>query len=226
MEWLIIAVVKSVLILFILLTAFAYTTLLERKLVGRIQVRFGPNRVGPFGLLQPLADGIKLAFKEDLSPAGADRFVFMLAPIISVVCALAAFAVIPIGGTISVFGITTDLVLADVPIGILYLLGVTSLSVYGIMLAGWSSNNKYALLGGVRSAAQVISYELALGLSLIGVLMLTGSLRLTDVISAQQGTWFIFLQPLGFIIYAIAGIAETNRAPFDLAEAEQELTAG
>lgn len=222
----VLALIKSLLILVILLTGFAYATLLERKLVAGMQVRVGPNRVGPFGLLQPLADGVKTAFKEDMMPRGADRFVFSIAPVISVVMALVAFAVIPIGPTITLFGQAIPLQLADVNAGILFVLGATSLGVYGIVLAGWSSNNKYSLLGGVRSSAQMVSYELSLGLGLIGVLMITGSLRLSDIVSAQQHVWFIFLQPLGFIIYFISAIAETNRAPFDLPEAEHELVAG
>ncbi len=222
-----IAVVKSVIIILALLTGFAYSTLLERKLVGRLQVRVGPNRAGPFGLLQPLADGIKLAFKEDFIPRGADRLMFMLAPLMSVTAALIAFAVIPIGPQINLFGLPVNLVLADVNVGILYLLAVSSMGVYGIVLAGWSSNNKYSLLGGVRASAQMISYELALGLSLVGVIMIAGSLKLTDIVDYQAAhTWFVVLQPLGFIIFTISSYAETNRAPFDLPEAETELTAG
>lgn len=224
--FLLVALVKSVVILGILLTGFAYATLLERKLVAGMQVRYGPNRVGPWGLLQPLADGIKLAFKEDTAPRGADRIVFSLAPLISTVMALCAFAVIPVGPTINVFGQPIGLQLADVNVAILYVLGVTSLGIYGIVLAGWASNNKYSLLGGVRSSAQMISYELALGLSLVGVLMIAGTLRLTQIVDAQRSIWFIFLQPLGFIVYFISAIAETNRAPFDLPEAETELVAG
>jgi NADH-quinone oxidoreductase subunit H len=224
--FLLIALIKAVIVLVILLTGFAYATLLERKLVAGLQVRIGPNRVGPWGLLQPLADGIKVAWKEDLMPRGADRIVFSLAPVISVVMALIAFAVIPIGPTINVLGTPIPLAVADVNAGILLVLGATSLGVYGIVLAGWASNNKYSLLGGVRSSAQMVSYELALGLSLVGVLMITGSLRLTDIVNAQMGAWFIFLQPLGFIVYFISAIAETNRAPFDLPEAEHELVAG
>lgn len=223
---LLVAVVKSILILAILLTGFAYATLLERKLVAGIQVRYGPNRVGPWGLLQPLADGIKLAFKEDTTPRGADRFLFTLAPLISTVMALCAFAVIPVGPAVTIAGQTIGLELADVNIALLYLLAITSLSVYGIVLAGWSSNNKYSLLGGIRSSAQMISYELSLGLALVGVMLITGSLRLTDIVEAQRSVWFVFLQPLGFIVYIISAIAETNRAPFDLPEAESELVAG
>jgi NADH-quinone oxidoreductase subunit H len=223
---LLLALVKSVIVIVILLTGFAYTTLLERKLLAGIQVRVGPNRAGPWGLLQPLADGIKVAFKEDLAPRGADRIVFAIAPVISVVMALCAFAVIPIGPDINVFGTVIPLSVANVNFGILWVLGTTSLGVYGIVLAGWASNNKYSLLGGVRSSAQMVSYELSLGLSLVGVLLITGSLRLSDIVSAQTPTWFVFLQPLGFIVYFISAIAEVNRAPFDLPEAEHELVAG
>jgi len=223
---LLIALIKSVIIMAILLTGFAYATLLERKLVAGMQVRFGPNRVGPWGMLQPLADGIKLAFKEDSTPQGADRFVFALAPLISVVMAMTAFAVVPIGDSVTIFGQVIPLELANVNVGLLYILGATALGVYGIVLAGWSSNNKYSLLGSVRSTAQMISYELSLGLSLVGVLMITGSLQLPDIVKAQTSVWFIFVQPLGFIIYFVSAIAETNRAPFDLPEAETELVAG
>jgi len=223
---LLIALIKSVIIMAILLTGFAYATLLERKLVAGMQVRFGPNRVGPWGMLQPLADGIKLAFKEDSTPQGADRFVFALAPLISVVMAMTAFAVVPIGDSVTILGQVIPLELANVNVGLLYVLGATALGVYGIVLAGWSSNNKYSLLGSVRSSAQMISYELSLGLSLVGVLMITGSLQLPDIVKAQTSVWFIFVQPLGFIIYFVSAIAETNRAPFDLPEAETELVAG
>ncbi len=223
---LLLALVKSALVVLILLTGFAYATLLERKLVAGMQVRFGPNRVGPWGLLQPLADGIKVAFKEDSIPRGADRIVFSLAPVISMVMALSAFAVIPVGGNLNLFGLEIPLAVANVNVGILWVLGATSLGIYGIVLAGWASNNKYSLLGGVRSSAQMISYELSLGLSLVGVLLIAGSLRLTDIVAAQTSTWFIFLQPLGFVVYFISALAETNRAPFDLPEAEHELVAG
>jgi NADH-quinone oxidoreductase subunit H len=220
------AAIKSVVIIGFLLTGFAYMTLFERKVAGRIQVRYGPNRVGPFGLLQPLADGIKLFFKEDVRPLGADPIVYLAAPAISTLVALAAFAVIPVGPSINLFGVPIPLQLANVDIGILYVLAVGSLGVYGIALAGWSSNNKYSLLGGIRASAQMISYELSLGLSLMGVVMIAGTLNLADIVDAQARYWFIFLQPLGFILYVISGIAETNRAPFDLPEAETELVAG
>jgi NADH-quinone oxidoreductase subunit H len=220
------ALLKSVIVILILLTGFAYSTLLERKLLAGIQVRIGPNRVGPWGLLQPVADGIKVAFKEDLAPRGADRIVFAIAPVISVVLALCAFAVIPIGPDVTVLGTVIPLSVANVNFGILWVLGTTSLGVYGIVLAGWASNNKYSLLGGVRSSAQMVSYELSLGLSIVGVLLIAGSLRLSDIVGGQTSTWFVFLQPLGFVVYFISAIAEVNRAPFDLPEAEHELVAG
>ncbi len=223
----IIAVAESVVIIGLLLGGFAYMTLWERKLVGRIQMRYGPNRVGPYGLLQPVADGIKLAFKEATAPRGADRWVYPLAPAISVVAALASFAVIPVGPDVNLLGQRIPLQLADVSVGILYILAMSSLGVYGIVLAGWSSNNKYSLLGGVRSSAQMISYELALGLSLVGVILITGSLRLGDVVAAQARLLpFAILQPIAFLTYSIAAVAEVNRAPFDLPEAETELVAG
>lgn len=226
MEVVIAALVKSVIVCFALATGFAYMTLLERVFIARIQVRHGPNRVGPFGLLQPLADGVKLIFKEDLMPAGADRFVFTLAPMLSVIAAMVAFAVIPIGPDFTIFGYTVQLHVADLDIGLLYLLAISSLGVYGIVLAGWASNSKYAMLGGLRSSAQMISYELGLGLSLVGVMMIVGSLKLVDIVEFQKFVPLVLLQPLGFILYCISGIAETNRAPFDLPEAEQELVAG
>lgn len=226
MEQLIIPIVHSVVIVAALLAGFAYMTLWERKLVGRLQVRYGPNRVGPYGLLQPVADGIKLAFKEATAPRGADRWVYPLAPVISIFAAISSFAVIPVGPDVNAFGLRIPLALADVSVGILFVLAMSSLGVYGIILAGWSSNSKYSLLGGVRSSAQMVSYELALGLSLVGVLMITGSLRLTDVVAAQAAVPFIAIQPIAFLTYSVAAIAEVNRAPFDLPEAETELVAG
>ena len=223
---LLIALVKAVALIAIMMTAFAYSTLFERKVVSRLQVRIGPNRVGPFGLLQPLADGIKLFLKEDVRPSGADRFVYALAPIISLVVAMTAFAVVPLGPDITVFGRQIPLSIGSMDIGILFALAVGSLGVYGIVLAGWSSNSKYSLMGGIRSSAQMISYELALGLSVMGVVMLAGSLSLREIVSRQAPLPFIVLQPLGFLLFVTAGIAETNRAPFDLPEAETELVAG
>jgi NADH-quinone oxidoreductase subunit H len=221
-EW----VIKSVFILLVMTGGFAYTTLYERKVLARMQVRVGPNRAGPLGLLQPVADGIKLIFKEELIPARADKIVFIMAPVITVMPALVVSAVIPWGKEIILFGHTYSLYLADINVAILYILSVTSVSVYGITLAGWSSNNKYAMLGGLRSTAQMISYELALGLAFVGPIMIAKSLSLLDIVQAQHSMWFIVYQPLGAIIFTLATIAEVNRAPFDMPEAEQELTAG
>lgn len=198
----------------------------ERRVSAFIQDRLGPNRVGPYGLLQPFADAIKFIFKEDLIPAQVNRPVFIIAPALSLIPALITFAVIPFGGTLSIFGWEIPLIITDVNIGVLYIFALSSLGVYGIVLAGWASNNKYSLLGGLRSAAQMISYELALGLSLVGVLLLTGSLSLRDMVYAQHGLWNVVKQPLGFFIFLVAVFAETNRLPFDLPEAETELVAG
>ncbi|MFO7625112.1 MAG: NADH-quinone oxidoreductase subunit NuoH [Anaerolineales bacterium] len=222
-EW----VIKSLILIFALLTGFAYLTLYERKALARIQVRIGPNRAGRWGALQPVADGIKLIFKEELIPDRAHKLIFVLAPIITVVPALVILAVVPWGGTMTVFGREISLSLADLNVGILYLLAIASIAVYGIVLAGWASNNKYAMLGGMRSSAQMISYELALGLALIGPIMLAGSMSLQDIVNTQAEIgWFIIYQPLGAIIFWVAALAEVNRAPFDMPEAEQELTAG
>ncbi|MBW8010769.1 MAG: NADH-quinone oxidoreductase subunit NuoH [Chloroflexi bacterium] len=222
-EW----VLKAVILAFGLITGFAYTTYYERKLLARIQIRIGPNRAGPFGLLQPAADGIKLFFKEELIPAQAYKFIFVIAPILTMVPALVILAVIPWGESFELFGRQIALSMADINVGVLYILSVASISVYGIVLAGWSSNNKYAMMGGLRSTAQMISYELALGLSFVGPLMLAGSMSMLDIVRAQQETaWYIFYQPLGALIFYIAMLAEVNRAPFDMPEAEQELAAG
>ncbi len=221
-EW----IIKSLFIILFLTAGFAYTTLYERKVLARIQTRIGPNRAGPFGMLQPIADAFKLIFKEELIPSYADKFIFILAPVITVVPALIITAVIPWGEAVTIGTHTYNLYLADVNIAVLYLMAVTSISVYGITLAGWSSNNKYALLGGLRSTAQMISYELALGLSFVGPIILAGSMSLMDIVHAQQKLWYIFLQPAGFALFFIASTAEVNRAPFDMPEAEQELTAG
>lgn len=211
------AAIKSGVLLFLLLTACAYMTLLERRLLGKFQIRYGPNRVGPFGLLQPLADGIKLIFKEDFMPARVDVLVYWLAPAISMVTALFVYAVIPFG---------PRFYLANVDVGILIVLGASSVGVYGVILGGWSSNNKYSLLGSLRSTAQLISYELALSFAVISVVLTAGSLSLVEIVNAQARVWFVALQPVGFVIFLIAAVAETNRAPFDLPEAEQELIAG
>jgi NADH-quinone oxidoreductase subunit H len=201
----------------------------ERRVSAFMQDRVGPNRVGPKGVLQPIADGIKFLMKEDLVPERADKPIFILAPAILLIPALMTFAVIPFGSSINLFGREIALQVADVNVGILYVLALTSISVYGIVLAGWSSNNKYSLLGGLRSSAQLISYELAMGLAVVSIILLAGSLRLNDIITDQQGSffsWNIFRQPLAFLIFLIAVYAETNRLPFDLSEAEQELVGG
>jgi len=225
------SLLKVAIVTVILLTSVAYTVLLERKVVGRIQNRWGPSRVGPFGLLQPLADGIKLFLKEDIIPSGVYRPLYLLAPMIALGCALISISVIPFGAALRVHGV--DLFqIADLNIGLLVLLAVTSVGVYGIALSGWASNNKYSLMGSVRATAQMISYELALGLSLVGVVLRAGSLRLRDIVNIQSAhgmrSWNIFggFQFVAFFIYLIAAYAETNRTPFDLPEAETELTGG
>lgn len=222
LEW----VLKSVFILLFMTAGFAYVTLFERRVLARMQVRIGPNRAGPGGLLQPIADAFKLIFKEELIPGNADKIIFVIAPIITVIPALVITAVIPWGGTINLFGRPVTLYLSDINVGVLFILAVTSISVYGITLAGWSSNNKYALLGGLRATAQMISYELSLGMSFIGPILLAGSMSMLDIVNSQAHVWNIVYQPLGFIIYMFASLAEVNRAPFDMPEAEQELTAG
>ncbi len=221
-EW----VIKSLFIILFMTAGFAYVTLLERRVLARMQVRIGPNRAGPFGLLQPVADGVKLIFKEELIPAYADKFVFVLAPVLTVIPALIITAVIPWGTQVMLFGRPVPLYLVDLNIGVLYIVAVTSISVYGIALAGWSSNNKYATMGGLRATAQMISYELALGLAMLAPVMMAGSMSLVDVAESQRTLPFIVLQPVAFLIYFISSLAEINRAPFDMPEAEQELTAG
>jgi NADH-quinone oxidoreductase subunit H len=232
--FILVSVIKSLIILFVLLTAVAYTVWLERKVVGHMQNRWGPTRVGPFGLLQPAADGIKFLFKEDLTPPHVYKPLFLAAPLIAVIFALTSIAVIPFGNSIPLFGYSIPLQITDVNIGLLIILGVTSMGVYGVALAGWSSNNKYSLLGGLRASAQMVSYEIALGLSLVGVLIQSGSFSLRDIVESQGGKfllivprWNIFHgQFIGFFIYLMAAYAETNRIPFDLPEAETELVAG
>jgi NADH-quinone oxidoreductase subunit H len=219
--------VKSVVLISIVLGGFAYLTLFERRVMARMQVRIGPNRAGPWGLLQPVADGVKLIFKEELIPDQADKPLFLLAPIITVVPVLILLAVVPLGPDVTLFGRTFTLSLAgDVNVGVLYILSVASIAVYGIVIAGWSSNSKYALLGGLRSTAQMVSYELALGLAFIGPILLADSLSLQQIVEGQRSVWFIVWQPVGFLVFLLASIAELNRAPFDMPEAEQELTAG
>ncbi len=224
---LLISVIKIVVVMGGLVGVVAYTVLLERKLAAAMQNRIGPNRVGWKGLLQPIADVLKLVLKEDIVPKQANRFIHDLAPVISITIALTTFAVVPFGNHLTLFGRDIRLQIADVNIGILYVLALTSLGVYGITLSGWSSNSKYPLLGGMRSAAQMISYELSMGISLIGVIMIAGSLQLDKIVEAQAGWhWNIVLQPVGFITFAVAAFAETNRLPFDLPEAEPELVGG
>jgi NADH-quinone oxidoreductase subunit H len=226
--FILITLIKILIVFVVFLLMIAYLTWLERKLLGHFQVRLGPIRVGPHGLLQPFADGIKLLFKEDVTPAKVNKFIYNLAPLLTFIPSLIIMAVIPFGNQVKIFGQNVNLVISDFNMGILYIFAVTSLGVYGIVLAGWSSNNKYSLLGGLRSSAQMISYEVSLALSLIGVFMIAGSLSLVDIVKAQDKffNWFIFRQPLGFILYLICAIAETNRAPFDLPEADNELVAG
>src|SRR6187399_2486760 len=221
---------------FMLINASALLVLAERKIMGFMQQRYGPYLVGPHGLLQPLADILKLLMKEELRPKGADKWLFTLAPILSVTAAFAAFATVPWGAETTLFGLLDEpikLGIADMNVAVLVVFAVTSMGVYGIVLAGWASNSKYSLFGGLRASAQMISYELAYATSLAAVILLAGSMSLREVVESQAGTWFgfiphwyVFLQPIGFLIYVIAGIAETNRAPFDFPEAEQELVAG
>ena len=223
-------------IFFMLINMSALLVLAERKLMGFMQQRYGPYLVGPHGLLQPLADIVKLLFKEELRPKGADKWLFTLAPILSVTAAFAAFATVPVGAETTFFGLLDEpikLGVADLNVGVLVVFAITSMGVYGIVLAGWSSNSKYSLMGGLRASAQMISYELSYATSIAAVIMLAGSLSIREIVDSQAGywwdfipRWYLFLQPVGFIIYAIAGVAETNRAPFDFPEAEQELVAG
>jgi len=233
----VLVLIKVVLVLVVVLTFVAYATLLERRVLGWIQVRMGPNRVGPWGLLQPLADGAKLLLKEEITVSQANRAIYLVAPLIVVTCALIPFGVIPfakglglekiLGPLAEKYSLNTG-VIADVNVGILYILAVSSLGVYGVVLGGWASNNKYSLLGGIRSGAQMISYELALSLSIVGVLLLAGSLSLVEIVKAQDSVWkwYVFRQPLGFLLFLIAGAAEIGRTPFDLIECENELVAG
>ena len=235
----ILTAIKITLILVVFLTAIAYTVLMERKVLGFIQLRYGPNRVGPWGLFQPLADAIKLLFKEEFTPPGSNKVLFTMAPIVTAVTAFLPLAVIPFAkdilpATLTIYGQKIDLataglnqgVIADINVGLLYVFAMGSLAVYGAVLGGWASNNKYSLLGGLRLSAQMVSYELALGLSIIGVLMLAGSLSLVKIVEAQKSMWFIVYQPLGFFLFLTAAFAECARTPFDLIECENELVAG
>jgi NADH-quinone oxidoreductase subunit H len=222
--WLIAVKALVVFVLCVLLTLMSVWG--ERRLVGRMQQRPGPNRVGPFGLIQALADGVKLALKEDIIPTAADKVVFVLAPIISATTCFMSFAVIPITGQVTMFGHKTAMQLTDIPVGVLYILAIASVGVYGIVLAGWSSGSTYPLLGGLRSSAQVISYEIAMGLSLVAVFIYAGSMSTSDIVAAQSSWWYAVVLFPSFAIYAISMVGETNRAPFDLAEAEGELVGG
>jgi NADH-quinone oxidoreductase subunit H len=223
LEW----IIKGFVLTLILLGGFAYLTLYERRALARIQARIGPNRAGPFGILQPIADAVKLIFKEELTPALADKLLFLLAPVLTVVPAVVITAVVPWGKqSFSLFGRDITPYIADINVGVLYIMSIASIAVYGIFLAGWSSNNKYAMMGGLRSSAQMISYELTLGLSFVSAILLAGSMRMLDIVEAQKTMWFVVLQPIGTGIFLIATLAEVNRAPFDMPEAEQELTAG
>lgn len=219
-------VLKNLVVISILMLFVAYLTLAERKFLSYLQVRLGPNRVGTWGLLQPIADGIKSFVKEDIIPINADKPVYVIAPMISFVAALSMFAVIPFGESVTLFGQEIQLVIADVDIGILYIFAMGTIGEYGIVLGGWSSGNKYAILGALRAAAQMISYEVALGLIVIGTIILSGSLRLTEIVEAQKDVWFIVYQPFAFLLYIVAALAEINRTPFDMPESESELACG
>ena len=227
------ALIKILFVTIVNLTIVAYLVWVERKVCALIQNRYGPNRVGPFGLLQPVADIVKLFFKEDIVPKNANRFIHSLAPIISTIVAFSTFAVIPFGDTINLFGTEYKLIIADVNVGVLFLLTLSSLGVYGVTLSGWSSNNKYSLLGGLRSSAQMISYELSMGVSIVGVILIAGTFQMDELVKSQGGiifgfipAWNIFIQPIGFITFLVSAFAETNRLPFDLPEAEPELIGG
>src|SRR5678815_4583595 len=227
-DHILIPLIKIVAIMAIVPGYVAVITLAERKVIAWMQVRLGPMRVGPWGILQMVADPLKLLLKEDIVPERSDRWIFTLAPVICLIPAFIVLAVIPIGPTINIFGRPVTLYVTDLNIGVLYVLSISSVGVLGIILGGWASNSKYPLLGALRSAAQMVSYEVALGFSIMGVLMIAGSLSLVDIVNKQKefGWWFVFLQPLGFILFFVCGIAETNRAPFELPEAESELVAG
>lgn len=221
-----VVLIKSIVMILVLMLFAAYMTFCERVLMARMQLRLGPNRVGPLGLLQPIADGIKLLTKERFQPTHIDVFTYWLAPAISLFTALFAFVLIPIGGVVRIGGYETGLYIADVNAGFVFLLAFSSLAVYGVVLAGWSSNNRYSLMGGLRGTAQMISYEIPMGLSLLTVALTAGTLSLPEIVEKQRDHWFIWTNPISFIIYVITAFAETNRAPFDLPEAEQELIGG
>jgi NADH-quinone oxidoreductase subunit H len=219
--------IKAAILIFAVITFFAYMSLFERKIIGRAQLRYGPNRTGPLGYLQPLADVVKLVMKEDFIPEGANKVLFSLAPLLSIFTAVSALALIPFGRPVEILGQPINLVGIDVNIGVLLLFALSGLGFYGLILGGWASGNKYSLLGAARTAAQLVSYEVAMGLSIVGVILMSQSLSLMDIVNSQINTvWYIVLQPVGFAIFVITAVAETNRAPFDLPEAESELVAG
>ncbi len=228
LDFVIESVIKVVVVFAVLMLFVAYTTWLERRVLGRIQVRHGPNRVGPFGLLQPIADGLKGFFKEDIIPSNTDRLLYALAPALSIIPALLVVAVIPFGDQFTLFGRTITMRITDINVGLLYILGLAGLGEYGVMLGGWASNNRYGLLGSMRTAAQMISYELALGITLISVIMVSGSLSLVEIVESQAGLWNVFKPILWvpFVLYIVCGLAEINRTPFDMPEAESELACG
>jgi NADH-quinone oxidoreductase subunit H len=221
-------IIVSFLIFFVVFNMIPMVLLVERKVLGRFQGRYGPNRVGPFGIFQPMVDIVKLAAKEDFIPRNASRTIFILAPVISLFTAVATIAILPFGNTVTdgLFGADYTLYGIDVSIGVLYAFAFGAIAFYGLMLGGWASGSKYSFLGAMRSAAQLISYELAAGLSLVGVIMMSGTLSMTEIVNKQDGTWFIFPQFVGFLVFLVAAFAETNRAPFDLVEADAELVAG
>jgi NADH-quinone oxidoreductase subunit H len=224
----VIPILKILIVLNAVLVAVTFMVLLERKVIAWVQVRLGPMRVGPYGVLQPIADVVKLMTKEDITPVKADRWVFTLAPLIALIPALVIFAVIPFGPVVSLFGRQVSLYITDLNVGLLYIVSVASIGVYGIILAGWSSNSKYPLLASLRASAQLISYEVAVTMGLVSMIVTAGTLSMVGIIQAQynQGVWYAFIQPVAFFIYFVGGLAETNRAPFDMPEAEQELTGG
>ncbi|GAB1535903.1 NADH-quinone oxidoreductase subunit NuoH [Geovibrio sp. ADMFC3] len=219
-------IIKILIIVTVILLAVAYMTYAERKVIGAMQVRLGPTHTGPYGLLQPIADAVKLIAKEDLTPDMVDRPVFIIAPLLTMVPALAGFAVIPFADNFTMFGMEIKPYITDLNIGLLYVLAISSVGTYGVIMSGWASNSKYALLGSLRSSAQVLSYETAMGLALVAPVLLAGSLSLREITLAQTGMWFVVPQIVAFVVYVIAAVAETNRAPFDLAEAETEIVAG
>jgi len=218
--------IKALVLILVLLTSFAYLTYYERRGLARFQSRVGPNRAGPAGLLQPVADAVKLIFKEEFIPGEAYKVIFILAPILTVVPAILITATVPWGGSFMIGEREVSLVIADLNVGVLYIMSVASIAVYGVVLGGWSSNNKYAMLGGMRSSAQMVSYELALGLSFVGMVLLADTMNMSEIVEAQRNLWFVVIQPVGAVVFFIATLAELNRSPFDMPEAEQELSAG